>query len=135
MLNIFEGWKKKLAAAVDEEEEDEITFKNFEEEKENEEVIPEEKEAPKEQVKPASIGGGNLELKVLRPESMNEIFTIADLLIDGYTVVLNLELLNGDTIERMLDFLNGVIYTKGGDMECVANGTYIITPTGINIDK
>lgn len=134
MLNLFEGWKKKIADAVDEEEE-EITFKNFDEEAEEEPVAKKEESEEEYAVHKSSIEGNNLELKVVRPESMNEIFTIADHLIAGCTVVLNLELLDRDTIKRMLDFLNGVIYTKGGDMENVSPGTYIITPTGINIDK
>ena len=76
-----------------------------------------------------------MELKVVRPESMEEIFTIADYLIDGCTVVLNLEMLDGTCITRMLDFLNGVTYTTGGEIKCVSQGTYIITPSGINVDK
>ena len=91
-----------------------------------EESIPESK---------ASIEGSNIELKVVRPESVDEIFTIADYLIDGCTVVLNLELLEREAITRMLDFINGVTYTKGGDIKNVSPGTYIITPTGINIEK
>ena len=83
----------------------------------------------------SSIEGGNIELKVVRPESMEEIFTIADYLIEGCTVVLNLELLEREPITRMLDFLNGVTYTQGGDIKNVSPGTYIITPTGINVNK
>ena len=83
----------------------------------------------------SSIEGSNIELKVVRPESVDEIFTIADYLIEGCTVVLNLELLESVEITRMLDFLNGVTYTKGGDIKNVSPGTFIITPTGININK
>jgi len=95
---------------------------------------PEPKEEPVPETK-SSIEGNNIELKVVRPESVDEIFTVADYLIDGCTVVLNLELLERDAITRMLDFINGVTYTKGGDIKNVSPGTYIITPTGINIDK
>ncbi len=133
-MNIFDGWKKKIAAAVEEEDE-EITFKSFDEEVNEEKVEDVAEESEEFAVRKSSIEGNNIELKIVRPENMNEIFTIADYLIDGCTVVLNLELLDKDTIKRMLDFLNGVIYTKGGDMENVSPGTYIITPTGINIDN
>lgn len=128
---MFDALRKKLAQAANEEEE--ITFKNFEEEKATP-VISEEPaaQAPAES---SSIEGNNIELKVVRPESMDEIFTIADYLIDGCTVVLNLEVLDRDTIMRMLDFLNGVTYTTGGDVKNVSPGTYIITPSGININR
>lgn len=128
---MFDGLRKRLAQAANEEEE--ITFKNFEEEKATP-TIPEEPvaQAPAQS---SSIEGNNIELKVVRPESMDEIFTIADYLIDGCTVVLNLEVLDRDTIMRMLDFLNGVTYTTGGDVKNVSPGTYIITPSGININR
>ena len=126
---MFEGLRKKLAKAANEEEE--ITFKPFEEEKEAPVSEPVEEE-PKQN---SSIEGNNIELKVVRPESIDEIFSIADYLIDGCTVVLNLEMLDKEVITRMLDFLNGVTYTKGGDIKNVSPGTYIITPDGININK
>ena len=77
----------------------------------------------------------NIELKVVRPESIDEIFSIADYLMDGCTVVLNLEVMPAEVVTRMLDFLNGVTYTTGGEIKNVSQGTYIITPNGINLNK
>jgi FtsZ-interacting cell division protein YlmF len=125
---MFEGLRKRLAQAANEEQE--ITFKNFEEEKPAAPVVEE-----TDDTQNSSIEGSNIELKVVRPESMDEIFTIADYLIDGCTVVLNLEILDRALITRMLDFLNGVTYTTGGEVKNVSQGTYIITPNGININK
>lgn len=116
------------------EEEEEIEFKNLDEATE----ATQEKTQPAIQEKaqkpsPSSIEGGNIELKVVRPEAFSEVSTIADYLIDGCTVVLNTELLDRASIIRMLDFLNGVTYTKDGEIKNVAPGTYIITPNGIDI--
>ena len=126
---MFEGLRKKLAGVANEPEE-EIVFKNIEEKIEESEPAPKELPAPN-----SSIEGNNIELKVVRPESIDEIFSIADYLLAGCTVVLNLELLDGPVITRMLDFLNGVTYTQNGEIKNVSPGTYIITPNGINIDK
>ncbi len=128
---MFEGLRKRLAQVANEEEE--ITFKNFDEEK----AVPaiEENTEAAASAEGSSIEGSNIELKVVRPESMDEIFTIADYLLEGCTVVLNLEMLERDIIMRMLDFLNGVTYTTGGDVKNVSPGTYIITPNGININR
>ena len=126
---MFEGIRKKLAQAANEEEE--ITFKSFEEK----EIAPIDTKEDAPLQKSSSLEGNNIELKVVRPEAMDEIFTIADYLIDGCTVVLNLELLSREAITRMLDFLNGVTYTMGGEVKNVSQGTYIITPSGININK
>lgn len=128
---MFEGIRKKLAKAAEEEEE--IVFKDIDE-KTAPEAIPE-KESYEESGSNSSIEGNNIELKVVRPESIDEIFTIADYLISGCTVVLNLEMLDRDVVTRMLDFLNGVTYTKGGEIKNVSPGTFIITPSGININK
>lgn len=128
---MFEGLRKRLAQAANEEEE--ITFKNFDEEKATP-AIPESTDG-NASAQSSSIEGNNIELKVVRPESMDEIFTIADYLLEGCTVVLNLEVLERDIIMRMLDFLNGVTYTTGGDVKNVSPGTYIITPSGININR
>ncbi len=129
---MFEAWKKKLAQSANEEEE--ITFKPMEEVTASVTAVPT-TEKEEETVKNPSIEGNNIELKVVRPEGMDEIFTIADYLIDGCTVVLNLEMLDKPAITRMLDFLNGVTYTTGGEVKNVSQGTYIITPSGININR
>lgn len=125
--NIFEGKK---------EEEEEIVFKKMED-KIAPAAAPDTAAVP-EREEPASnssIEGNNIEFKIVRPESINEVVTIADYLIAGCTVVLNLEALDEDIIERMLDFLNGVSYVLGGDIENVSPGTFIVTPNGININK
>ena len=75
-----------------------------------------------------NIGGGNIELKVVRPESYEEVRTVADNLIAGCTVVLNVEALDKHVIFRMLDFLNGVTYCLDGEIKRVAPSTFIITP-------
>ncbi len=127
---MFEGIRKKLAQAANEEEE--IVFKQQITEDTEESAAP---SAKVEDTVKSSIEGNNIELKVVRPEAMEEIFTIADYLIDGCTVVLNLELLDKPAITRMLDFLNGVTYTTGGEVKNISQGTYIITPSGINVQK
>lgn len=124
---MFEKLIRKLANNT--KDEPDFEFKSYEEEKEELAVLPEnEPEAPALPVNQKE-NASNIELKVVRPESMEEIFTIADYLIAGCTVVLNLELLEKETIKRMLDFLNGVTYTMGGEVKNVSQGTYIITPT------
>ena len=129
------NWVKRLFAGKQEEEE-EIVFKDINE-KTAPEVAPEANEAParEDAASNSSIEGNNIELKVVRPESINEAIAVADYLVAGCTVVLNLEALDEDIIERMLDFLNGVSYVIGGDIKNVSPGTFIITPSGININK
>ena len=77
----------------------------------------------------------NIELKVVRPTSFEEVGDIADYLIDGCTVVLNLELLDSVQTVRMLDFLNGVTYSTDGEIKNVAKNTFIITPHNVDVSE
>ena len=115
----------------------EIEFKSFDQTTAQEPVreIVEEKPTP---VENASIGSSsseseNIELKVVRPESFAEVSTIADYLLAGCTVVLNVEALDRPMTLRMLDFLNGVTYSTDGEIKKVAQTTYIVTSRNVDV--
>ena len=124
---MFKKWIDRLSNSA-KEDNDTVEFKSYVEEKEEVATLPEYK-TQEPAALPTANESSNIELKVVRPETMDEVFTIADYLIAGCTVVLNLEILDRDLIKRMLDFLNGVTYTTGGEVKNVSQGTYIITPT------
>ena len=94
---------------------------------------------PKKPVTPIVANTGdadsNIELKVVRPASFEEVSDIADHLIAGCTVVLNMELLDNVQTIRMLDFLNGVTYSNDGEIKNVAKNTYIITPHNVDVSE
>ena len=131
---MFEKWAENFRKKS-KIEETEVTFKDF-----NDEVsIPSEDktaEEPKRQAPMIANTGdsdSNIELKVVRPASFEEVSGIADHLLDGCTVVLNTELLDGPSTLRMLDFLNGVTYSTEGEIKNVSRATYIITPHNVDI--
>ena len=113
-----------------------VTFKPYQEE-DNTPMTPVKPEEPKKPVSSMVADPGdadsNIELKVVRPVGFDEVSDIADYLLDGYTVVLNLELLDAAQTLRMLDFLNGVTYSTDGEIKNVAKSTYIITPHNVDI--
>ncbi|MCL2096585.1 MAG: cell division protein SepF [Oscillospiraceae bacterium] len=83
-----------------------------------------------------SVGGNtqtSVELKVVKPGDYQEVTQIADHLINRRTVILNLEDTNKETSRRLLDFLAGVAYTIQGQIERVADRTFVITPSNIGI--
>ena len=123
---MFEKFMEKFAKR--EETEEEMEFKPFEEVETKE--IPQIQQ-PKESVVESYADqskADSVELKVVRPESYEEVSTVADNLLAGCTVVLNLEVLDRPTMLRMLDFLNGVTYCTDGEIKKVAQSTFIITP-------
>ena len=129
---MFERWAKKFEGKKTKDGEEEITFKNLDEST-SPTPTPTKTPAPSYNVTPAT-NEGSIELKVVKPSSFEEVSTIADYLIEGCTVLLNLELLDRATSMRMLDFLNGVTYTKDGEIKNVAPNTYIVTPSGIAVN-
>lgn len=74
-----------------------------------------------------------IELKVVRPENYTEVAAVADYLLDGCTVFLNMEQLDRSVITRMLDFLRGVTYATNGQIKKSSATTYIITPNNVDI--
>ena len=122
---MFEKFMEKFAKR--ETERDEMEFKPFEQTQRAEVYAPKsyEDEAAPQKVENRNNG---VELKVIRPESYEEVRTVADNLIAGCTVVLNVEALDKHVIFRMLDFLNGVTYCLDGEIKRVAPSTFIITP-------
>ena len=125
---MFEKWADRLKEKTRAQEE--ISFKNFDESTSAPKAAPEEQKAIKSA---EGSKDSNIELKVVHPESFSEVSDIADYLLDGCTVILNLELFDPASTLRMLDFLNGVTYSTGGDIKQVAQGTYIITPNNVDV--
>jgi cell division inhibitor SepF len=128
---MFEEWRKKLAKRDTDKEED-FTFKNCDD------IVTEQpalgtidSQTAKQTAELAH--SDSVELKVLRPETYSEVSTVADNLLAGCTVVLNLEALDRASMVKMLDFLNGVTYCTDGEIKMVAKTTFIITPHS-NVD-
>ena len=98
---------------------------------------PAQNNAPVEEEDEGGLGlsGNNIELKVVRPESFAEVSTIADYLLSGCTVFLNLEATDKDICRRILDFLSGVAYAKQGQMKKVAASTFIISPKNVDVSE
>lgn len=135
MKKMFEDLMKKIRNRVGADEGTDIpSFPTYEE------VTPMNADRHDEPKKPATpivaepvTNDGNIELKVVRPATFEEVGEIADYLLDGCTVVLNLEVLDDVQTVRMLDFLNGVTYSTDGEIKNVAKSTYIITPHNVDI--
>jgi cell division inhibitor SepF len=129
-----------LAEKLRKKREVDVQFKEYDEEPResvNHEEKEEERPMPQKNAMVAGTGDSesNIELKVVRPETFQEVITVADYLLSGCTVVLNLEMLDAETVKRMLDFLNGVCYSTGGDVKNVSRSTYIITPHNVDISE
>ena len=98
-------------------------------------------EVPVKETKSSSVSrpaGGvsstaSLEMKIIKPERYEDVTGIAQHLLHRRTVVLNLESTNKETIRRIIDFLSGVAFAIGGNLNRVANSTYVITPKNVEL--
>lgn len=131
-MAVFSKIADKLNKKIQDSEE--ITFKSYDEKSELMASTKVEEPTPA-QASSTSIkaNANNIELKVVHPESFEDVSSIADYLLDGCTVVLNMEAMEPKSTLRMLDFLNGVTYTTGGDIKSIAQSTFIITPNNVDV--
>ena len=132
---MFDQWKKKLDKRDTPEE---IPFRAPEviEATPAPAPVPQLQEAPAPApapVAPPTDKSDSVELRVMKPESYEEVGSVADNLLAGCTVVLNFELLTTPIMVKMLDFLNGVTYCTDGEIKQVSKTTFIITPHA-NVD-
>ena len=76
---------------------------------------------------------GNMEVCVIKPSSMDETREIADTLLMGCTVVLNLEGIDVEVAQRIIDFSSGSCYAIQGSLQKVSSYIFILTPSSVEI--
>ena len=84
-----------------------------------------------------AFGGINenaVSLKLMAPKDFSEAMKVADCLLAGSSVVLNIENIGGKDIVRFMDFLMGVIYVINGNMKHVSKTTVIVTPNNVGVE-
>lgn len=74
-----------------------------------------------------------LQVVLVKPERFEDARGIAQHLNAKRTVVLNLESASKELSRRLLDFLSGVAFANNGEIQRVANATFIILPSNVNL--
>ena len=80
-----------------------------------------------------SIGGSNIELKVVKPSQFGQILTAGDYLVEGKPVLLNLEDVDGALRRRMIDFIAGVAYALNATIKKASSSSYFIAPRDVDV--
>lgn len=87
--------------------------------------------APKE-----PIGfGASISLKIVNPKSYKEASEIADFLMNGNAVLVNIDGLAADQIVRLVDYLAGATHAVGGFMTKVGKSTIVIAPKNVDVSS
>ena len=72
--------------------------------------------------------GNNGALKVVKPHGAQDGLIIADYLMHGYTVVMNIESLEREITIRLIDFLQGALHVLDGELRRVTKSTFVLSP-------
>ena len=73
------------------------------------------------------------EVCIFKPNCLQDELEIADTLLSGRTVILNLERFNFTASQRILDFTAGVCWAEDGSMIKISDYLFAIGPHGVNI--
>lgn len=84
-------------------------------------------------VTPAASSKGQVNMVIIKSNDYGDARTVADHILANRAVLLNLENCNKDMAQRILDFLSGVVYAQGGDLQRVAHSTYAVTPRNVGL--
>lgn len=82
---------------------------------------------------PARRTGVSMEVCVIKPTSVEDAREITETLLDGRTVILNLEGLDLEIAQRIIDFTSGATYAISGNLQKISNYIFLVTPTNVEI--
>ena len=74
-----------------------------------------------------------MEVCVIKPSTIEDEIEIADTLLSGRTVLINMEGLNIEVAQRIIDFTSGATYAMHGSLQKVSNYIFLATPSGVDI--
>lgn len=75
----------------------------------------------------------NMEVCLVHPKIEDDKKEIADTLLDGKSVVINMEGLEVDKAQSFVDFTSGTCYAIGGDLKQIAKYIFIATPKTVEL--
>ena len=121
-MSLFDKLKSMVGAADDYEE-------DFEEE-----VITKNEDATSNNGRVVNIKAqARVRVVIVKPERFQDASSVVDYLKDNKTVVLNLESTAKEASRRIIDFTSGAAYANNGQIKCIANRTFIITPYNVDV--
>lgn len=88
---------------------------------------------PAKKVSSSSSTGGNMEVCVIKPTSMEDAREITETLLDNRAVVLNVEGLDVGIAQRIIDFTSGSTFAIDGNLQKISNYIFIITPSTVEV--
>jgi len=107
--------------------------------RENKVEVKKEAEKPVSKITPIGrsskkqVTTSGMEVCVIKPTTIEDEIEIADTLLSGRTVLINMEGLNVEIAQRIIDFTSGATYAMHGSLQKVSNYIFLATPNGVDI--
>jgi cell division inhibitor SepF len=74
------------------------------------------------------------EVTLFAPRAFAEVAEIADALRSRQVVILNLQGVDRNLLQRVVDFTSGVAYTLEGRIQKLADAMYLVVPPGVSVN-
>ena len=92
--------------------------------------------APAEPVAPApTFTAAPVALKIITPKAYEDAREITDYLMNGNTILLNMDGISRELAIRVIDYLKGAIQVVGGMMTKVGKTTLVVAPKNVDISS
>lgn len=78
-------------------------------------------------------GQQGMEVCVIKPSAIEDELEITETLLNGRTVVINMEGLNVEIAQRIIDFTSGATFAMRGNLQKISNYIFLATPNGVDI--
>ncbi len=116
---------------IEELEEEEMVFDEATEESDLDDGFVKPATAPDAPAFPS----GAISLKIINPQGYEEAAEIADYLMNGNTVLLNIESMPREQAIRLLDYIAGATHAVGGLMTKVGKTTIVVAPKNVDVSN
>lgn len=74
-----------------------------------------------------------MEVCVIKPDTIEDELEVVETLLNGRTVVLNMEGLSVDLAQRIIDFTSGATFAMHGNLQKISTYIFLATPSGVDI--
>lgn len=95
---------------------------------------PAEPTAPAAPAAPAFVAAP-VALKIITPKAYDDAREITDYLMNGNTILLNMDGINRELAVRVIDYLKGALQVVGGMMTKVGKTTLVIAPKNVDVSS
>jgi cell division inhibitor SepF len=112
-------------------------FDGYAEAEENDEIEEEvvAPAAPVETPAAPALNSNPISLKIITPKVYDDAREITEFLMNGNTVLLNLDGINRELAIRILDYLRGALQVVGGMMTKVGKTTLVVAPKNVDVSS